>query len=100
MLNTVPVNVNYFSWFFNVNFARNRNSIIDLYEGIDEYNLYESWNYGNTRIGTLAIVGGKWTTYRIMARDLDSLNRARLPRGEAPSCTLRSARVFATICTM
>ncbi|HPL45195.1 MAG TPA: SusC/RagA family TonB-linked outer membrane protein [Prolixibacteraceae bacterium] len=60
MLNTVPVKVNDFSWFFNVNFARNRNSIIDLYEGIDEYNLYESWNYGNTRIGTLAIVGGNW----------------------------------------
>ncbi len=25
-----------------------------------EHNLYESWNYGNTRIGTLAIVGGNW----------------------------------------
>ncbi|HOI48137.1 MAG TPA: SusC/RagA family TonB-linked outer membrane protein, partial [Prolixibacteraceae bacterium] len=60
MLNTVPVKVNDFSWFFNVNFARNRNTIIDLHEGITEYNLYESWNYGNTRIGTLAIVGGNW----------------------------------------
>ncbi len=32
MLNTVPVKVNNFSWFLNVNFARNRNTIIDLYE--------------------------------------------------------------------
>lgn len=59
-LNLVPVKYRGFSWFLNLNYARNRNTIIDLYKGITEYNLYESWNYGNTRIGTVAVVGGPW----------------------------------------
>lgn len=56
----MPIKLKDFSWFLNINYARNRNSIIDLYAGIDEYKLYEDWNYGNTRIGTMAIVGGPW----------------------------------------
>ncbi len=59
-LNLVPIKYKDFSWFLNLNYARNRNKIIELYPGISEYNLYESWNYGNTRIGTMAVVGGAW----------------------------------------
>ncbi len=59
-LNTTPIKYRDFSWFVNINYARNRNTIIDLAPGVTEYALYESWNYGNTRIGTMAIVGGPW----------------------------------------
>ena len=59
-LKTTPIKTKDFSWFVNLNYARNRNTIVDLYPGIAEYDLYGSWNYGNTRVGTVAKVGGPW----------------------------------------
>jgi iron complex outermembrane receptor protein len=59
-VNLVPIKMKDFSWDLTLNYARNRNKVIDLYGDITEYNLYESWNYGNTRIGTVAIVGGDY----------------------------------------
>lgn len=56
----VPVQLKDFKWDLTFNFARNRNKIISLYRDITEYNLYESWNYGNTRIGSVAVVGGDY----------------------------------------
>jgi iron complex outermembrane receptor protein len=59
-LHTSPVRMKDLTWDADFNFTRNRNMIIDLYEGIDLYGLYESATYGNTRIGTYAVVGGEW----------------------------------------
>jgi len=59
-LHTTPVRMKDFTWDADFNFTRNRNMIVELYPGIDLYNLYESANYGNTRIGTYAVVGGEW----------------------------------------
>lgn len=59
-LHTTPVRTSNLSWDADFNFTRNRNMIVELYPGIDLYNLYESANYGNTRIGTYAVVGGEW----------------------------------------
>src|SRR5690606_11197591 len=39
MLTLVPVRNDAFEWNMNVNFARNRNTVVDLYEGIQTLNL-------------------------------------------------------------
>ncbi|HZL09363.1 MAG TPA: SusC/RagA family TonB-linked outer membrane protein [Prolixibacteraceae bacterium] len=86
-LSLVPIKLKDFSWFLNINYARNRNTIIDLFPGIEEYNLYESWNYGNTRIGTVAVVGGPWgvlmsdsspEVYNNTANENDPMNGQKL----------------------
>jgi iron complex outermembrane recepter protein len=59
-LHTTPVRTSNVTWDIDFNYTRNRNKIIDLYPGIDLYNLYESGTYGNTRIGTYAYVGKEW----------------------------------------
>lgn len=60
MLHFTPVRVKDFEWNLDFNFARNRNKIIELYEGVDEYLLDGDWGYGNTRIGSVAKVGGAY----------------------------------------
>ncbi len=59
-LNVTPIQTKDFRWDIDFIYTRNRNMIIDLYEGIEQYNLYESATYGNTRIGTVAFVGGAY----------------------------------------
>ena len=60
MVDAVPVKFGDFEWNLNLNLARNRNKIIELYPGVEEYNLEGSWDYGNTRIASMAIVGGAY----------------------------------------
>ncbi len=59
-LHTTPVRASSLEWDLDFNFTRNRNMIVELYGDIQRYGLYESGTYGNTRIGTYAIVGGEW----------------------------------------
>ncbi len=56
-LNTTPVVVGDFRWDLDFNFTRNRNKIIELYDGVTEFNLHGSSGYGNTRVSTMAFVG-------------------------------------------
>lgn len=59
-IHTTPVQTNDIRWDVDVNYTRNRNKIVSLYSTIPLYRLYESGDYGNTRIGTYAEVGGDW----------------------------------------
>jgi iron complex outermembrane recepter protein len=59
-IHTTPIRTSDITWDVDFNYTRNRNKILSLYPGIDTYNLYESATYGNTRIGTYAVVGGEW----------------------------------------
>lgn len=69
-LSTIPVKINDFQWFVNGTFSRNRSKIVSLYPGVTEYSLEGSWNYGNTRIGSMAIVGKE---YGILMSDSDPI---------------------------
>lgn len=60
MVHAVPLKFKDFEWNLTLNYARNRNKILELYEGVDEYLLEGDWAYGNTRIGSMAIVGGSY----------------------------------------
>ena len=86
MLHFTPVRMRDFEWNLDVNFARNRNKIIELYEGIDEYTLDGDWGYGNVRIGSIAKVGG---AYGVLMSDSSPLlynnpNDANDPRNGLP----------------
>ncbi len=67
-LKTIPVKINDFEWFLDATFARNRGKINSLYPGVTEYILDGSWNYGNTRIASVAKVGG---AYGVLVSDSD-----------------------------
>jgi iron complex outermembrane receptor protein len=59
-LKTTPIKSADFKWDFDVMYTRNRGKIIDLAPGQTEYVLDGSYNYGNTRVASVAIVGGAY----------------------------------------
>ncbi len=67
-LTTTPVKIGEFEFFLNGTFARNRSKINSLYPGVSEYILEGSWNYGNTRVASVARVGGE---YGLLTSDSD-----------------------------
>jgi iron complex outermembrane recepter protein len=67
-LTTTPVKKGNFSYFLNLTLARNRSKVISLYPGVTEYVLEGSWNYGNTRVASIAKVGGE---YGVLVSDSD-----------------------------
>lgn len=67
-LSSIPVKVGDFEWFLNATFARNRSKVVKLYPGVSEYILEGSWNYGNTRVASVAKVGGE---YGLLTSDSD-----------------------------
>ena len=50
---------NGFNWTSTVNFARDRSKVVELYEGLEKYQMGWTWGYG-----TFASVGGTWGDIR------------------------------------
>jgi hypothetical protein len=51
-VNAVPVQIGDFKWNLSVNWFRNRNKVVDLYEDIDNYLLFSQWDVSvNARVG-------------------------------------------------
>lgn len=51
-LNTVPVVAGAFRWDLDLNWFRNRNKVVELYESIDNYLLFSQWDVSvNARVG-------------------------------------------------
>lgn len=59
-ISTQPIARRNLRWNVDMNFARNRNMIVDLHESVDRRNLHESASFGNVRIGSVAFVGEEW----------------------------------------
>ena len=59
-LKTTPIKTSSFKWNLDMMYTRNRGKIIDLAPGQTEYILDGSYNYGNTRVASVAIVGGAY----------------------------------------
>ena len=89
MLNATPVQTKEFTWDTQVNFSTNKNKIIELADGINEYTL---GTYDNLKI--LAVAGGNygeiWGTTYLRVTDENSpyygkmlLNDAGLPQGDS-----------------
>ena len=52
-------NANGFNWTSTVNFSRDRSKVVELYEGLEKYQMGWTWGYG-----TFASVGGPWGDIR------------------------------------
>ncbi|MGN0056698.1 MAG: SusC/RagA family TonB-linked outer membrane protein [Phocaeicola plebeius] len=89
MLNATPIQTKSFTWDTQLNFSTNKNKIIELADGISEYNL---GGYDNLKI--LAVAGGNygeiWGTTYLRVTDESSpyygkllLNDAGLPQGDS-----------------
>jgi iron complex outermembrane receptor protein len=62
-IDATPVRTNNFSWSTVLNYSRNRNKIVELYEGRKEYQLPNS---SVAEISSWAVVGGAYGTLRTM----------------------------------
>jgi iron complex outermembrane recepter protein len=93
-LHTRPVSGRDFRWDLDFTYTRNRNMIVALHENIDQFNLYESATYGNTRVGTVAFVGEEWGL--LMSDSAPALflneNDANDPRNGMPLLAWGAAR--------
>ena len=52
-------NANGFNWTSTLNFSRDRSKVVELYEGLEKYQMGWTWGYG-----TFASVGGPWGDIR------------------------------------
>ncbi len=92
-IDATPVRTNDFSWNTMLNYSRNRNKIVELYEGRTEYQLPGS---GVAEVSSWAVVGGAYGTLRTMIHSspyqaLDgSGNKVDDPKNGLPLLTWRS----------